>query len=259
MLTIFQELFKFRALATALVKRHLKVRYRGSVLGFLWTFLNPLCLMIVYLLVFRYYIRFSTEENYAIFVFCGLLPWLWFTSSISEGTASIVNSGHLITKSMFPAHILPAVSVITNLINFVLSLPVLFIIMLIMKVQIPITVLALPLLILIQLLFTYGLLIGLAALNVNFRDVQYLVSNLLGFLFFLCPIVYPVSVIPEKFKFTLMLNPMALLASLYHQVLLQAQWPDLNVLGLLLAYSLITLIVGNFIYNRYRESFAECL
>ena len=80
MITLFQELFKFRALAVALVKRHLKVRYRGSVLGFLWTFLNPLCLMLVYLLVFRYYIRFSTEENYAIFVFCGLLPWLWFTS-----------------------------------------------------------------------------------------------------------------------------------------------------------------------------------
>jgi len=122
-----KELYRYRSLVWALVVRHLATRYRGSVLGFMWSFLNPLCLMLIYSLVFKYYIRFSGVENYTIFLFCGLLPWLWFSSSLSESTSSIVSSGHLITKSMFPAHILPTVSVITNLINFILSLPLLFI------------------------------------------------------------------------------------------------------------------------------------
>ena len=119
------ELYRYRALVWALVGRHLATRYRGSVLGFVWSFLNPLCLMAVYTVVFKYYMRSNVVEHYSLFLFCGLLPWQWVASSAVEGTNSLVSSGHLITKSMFPAHILPVVSVVTNLVHFLLALPLL--------------------------------------------------------------------------------------------------------------------------------------
>jgi ABC-type polysaccharide/polyol phosphate export permease len=128
---IAKEIWKFRALIWALVSRHLKARYRGSLLGFFWSFLNPLFLIGVYSLVFKYYIRFQDQENYTVFMFTGLLPWIWFSSGLLESTNSISGGGSLITKAIFPAHVLPIVSVLTNLIHFIFAIPLLILIMLI--------------------------------------------------------------------------------------------------------------------------------
>lgn len=258
MIETFRELLHYRGLLSALVVRHLHTRYRGSILGFLWSLLNPLCLMAVYTVVFHYYMRSGTDENYSIFLFTGLLPWLWTVSSLHEGTASIVSSGHLITKSMFPAHILPVVTVITNLINFLLSLPVLFIFMYFSDVPVHASVLLLPIIIVLQFLFLQGLVTGLSALNVHFRDVQHLVGNLLTLLFFLCPIVYSASLVPERLRYTLLVNPFALFTMSYHKVLLEGTIP-VEELTLLPAYAIFTLVSGHLIYERYRESFAESL
>ena len=259
MLRNFKELYQYRALLWALVVRYLSTRYRGSILGFLWSFLNPLCLMLVYLLVFKYYIRFDQVQNYTVFMFCGLLPWTWFISGIIEGTSSIATSGHLITKSMFPAHVLPAVSVVTNLINFLLSLPILFILMIFTGAPLHLTILLVPIVVLFQLLLMLGLVLLLGSLNVLFRDVQHIVGNLLTFLFFLCPIIYPASSVPEKFRWTIEYNPLALLTQFYHIVLLDGGVPGWTSIAYLAAVVLVSLVVGNFVYNRYRESFAELL
>ena len=120
------ELWKYRALIWALVGRHLRARYRGSILGFLWSFLNPLCLIAVYSLVFQYYIRFNDVQHYSLFMFAGMLPWIWFSSGLLEATGSISGGGSLVTKAMFPPHILPMVSVLTNLANFIFAIPLLF-------------------------------------------------------------------------------------------------------------------------------------
>ena len=254
-----KELYRYRALLWALVVRHLSTRYRGSVLGFLWSFLNPLCLMLVYLLVFKYYIRFDQVQNYTVFMFCGLLPWIWFTSGISEGTSSISTSGHLITKSMFPAHILPAVSVVTSMINFLLSLPILFVLMFFTGQGLHWTVLLLPLAVAAQFLFMLGLAMALSALNVLFRDVQHIIGNLLTFLFFLCPIIYPASAVPEKFRWTIDLNPLASLTEVYHGLIIDGALPtgaSVTYIGICAG---LILMLGNMIYNRYRETFAELL
>lgn len=255
----FKELYQYRALLWALVVRHLATRYRGSALGFLWSILNPLCLMLVYLLVFKYYIRFDQVQNYTVFMFCGLLPWIWFTSGVSEGTSSIASSGHLITKSMFPAHVLPAVAVITTLVNYMLSLPVLLVLMLLTGASLHPTLLLLPFLILLQALLLLGLTMALSAINVQFRDVQHMLGNLLTFLFFLCPIIYPASSVPEKFRWTIDLNPLAVLTQSYHQLILDGTVPSLGAASYLLAVVFLVLLVGNMIYERYRESFAELL
>lgn len=253
-----KEIVKFRGLLWALVVRHLHTRYRGSVLGFLWSLLNPLCLMAVYTVVFHYYMRSGTDEHYSIFLFTGLLPWLWMTSSLHEGTASIVSSGHLITKSMFPAHLLPVVSVVTNLINFLLSLPLLFIFMWLGGVPVHATAILLPVVIIVQFMFLQGLVVGLSSLNVHLRDVQHLVGNILTLLFFMCPIVYASTVVPDKYRYTLLLNPFALFTMSYHKILLDGEVP-LHELTVLVPVALFVLIGGYSIYHRYRESFAESL
>lgn len=258
-LVYLSELARFRALIAALVIRHLSVRYRGSTLGFLWSFLNPLLLMLVYTLIFHYYVRVSNVEHYNVFVFVGLLPWLWISTSLIEGTQAIVSSGHLLTKSMFPAHILPFVANVQGLVHFILSLPLLFIFMLIVGQPFHWTLLLLPGVFLLQFLFTQGLLLGLSALNVFFRDVQHITGHMLTFLFFLCPILYPVSTVPERFRFTLDYNPFALIISFYHLIILDGSIPPLTQVLTLLAATCIVLLVGVAVYDHYREGFAELL
>lgn len=254
-----KQLYKFRALIGALVVRHLSMRYRGSVLGFLWSFLSPLCLMGVYTLVFTYYMRSFAMDHYAIFLFSGLLPWIWSSSALTEGTNAIVSSGHLITKSMFPPHILPTVTVITTLVNFLLSVPLLFIFMAAAGMTFHSTLILLPFIIAGQFLFLLGVVFALSALNVFFRDVQHIIANLLTLVFFLCPIVYPWQSVPEHLRFTVELNPLAAITVLYHQVLIDGIWPAGYQIGIFSAAIAIALLGGTYVFNRYREGFAELL
>lgn len=258
MLENIKALYRYRGLISALVTRHLSIRYRGSLLGFFWSLLNPLCLMLVYTLVFSYYMRFS-QPHYAIFLFAGLLPWLWLSSGLIEGTCSIVGSGHLITKSMFPAHVLPLVSVLVNFVNLLLSLPLLFIFMWVAGLEFHWTLVLLPFVLIVQMLLLYGAALFLGSLNVYYRDVQHLLGNILTFVFFLCPIIYPADAVPAKLKFTLVLNPLALLTTFYHSLILDGTLPPLSLVLYLVVCVLIVLILGNLVYERYRESFAEAL
>jgi lipopolysaccharide transport system permease protein len=255
----FAELWKFRALIAALVERHLYARYRGSALGMLWSFLNPLCLMGVYTLVFQYYIRFHQVDNYTIFLFCGLLQWLHVSSALLEGSISISSGGSLITKSLFPAHLLPAVTVLTSLVHFVLSLPMLFLFMWLFGVPFTVPMLLLPFLMIIQTVFLYGLALFLGTLNVAFRDVQHLVGNALTLLFFLCPILYPADAVPEQFQPLLAFNPFAVFTSWYQEILFYDSVPSLSSLIQLFGWSGLSLFLGVSVYNAYRESFAEAL
>lgn len=259
MTSYLKEMYTYRSLIYALVERHLASRYRGSFLGFLWSFLNPLCLMLVYTLVFRYYIRFDHVENYAVFLFCGLLPWIWFSSALAEGTTSIVSSGHLVTKSMFPAHLLPTVTVITAMIHFLLSLPLLFLFMYFSSMPFYPTLFLLPAIVFAQFFLLYGLALLLSALNVYFRDVQHIVGNLLTFLFFLCPILYPKSSVPEKFQFSLEYNPLAQLTVFYHNLILDGAIPSFWPVVYYLLCSFVVVALGMKIFSLYRESFAELL
>lgn len=251
------ELWRYRALIVALVSRHLRARYRGSILGFVWSFLNPLCLIAVYSLVFRYYIRYDTVHHYTLFLFTGLLPWIWFSSALLESTASISNGGHLITKAMFPPHVLPVVSVLTNLMNFLFAVPLLFGYMFIEGVSPEVGLLALPVVIVIECVFVLGLALLFAAINVHFRDTQHILGNILTLLFFLCPILYPVTSVPEKFRFTLASNPVAMFTLMYQQMFIEGRFPDATLLLLATAIAMLTFLIGNVVFNAYRDEFAE--
>ena len=257
MIRILTEWWRFRTLLFALASRQLRARYRGSVLGFVWSFLNPLCLIAVYSLVFKYYIRFNDVEHYTLFMFAGLLPWIWFSSSLLEATSSISGGGSLVTKAMFPPHVLPAVVILTNLVNFLLSIPLLLGFMWIAGVGFTKLLLFVPLIIIVQLFFVTGLGLALAAINVHYRDVQHILGNLMTLWFFLCPIIYPIKNIPEAMRFTVLLNPVALFTESYHLAFLGEGAFEPWHICFLVAVSVLVFALGCSVFNRYRETFSE--
>ncbi len=248
-------------LIRVLVARDLKARYRGSVLGFLWSFLNPLCLMLVYALVFSFYLRTGTDK-YAAFLCSGLLPWIWFQSSLMEGTLSIVGGSNLVSKALFPAEVLPLVPVLANLVHFLLGLPILALFLGIYKIVPSWLVVFLPVLLLIQLLLTVGFVLFLATMNVFYRDTQHIVANLLTLWFFLSPIVYESEHVPAAFQWTLKLNPMAYLTRGYQEMFyyhtLHAGYAGFALGLVVLLFLSVALCLGSYwMFLRYKDEFVE--
>jgi homopolymeric O-antigen transport system permease protein len=245
-------------LVRALVVRELKARYRASVLGFLWSFLNPMVLLGVYALVFSFYLR-SGLADYAAFLACGLLPWVWFSSSLLEGTSSIVNGSNLVNKALFPAEVLPVVPVVSNLVHFLLGLPILLG-FLALYGRMPTALIALiPLLLLAQFIFTTALVLVLSTLNVFYRDMQHIMGNLLTLWFFLSPVVYEASQVPPAFRWTLELNPMAHLLQGYQALLFYRELPPhfVSHLVVLTLASTILMMAAYQVFVRSKDEFVE--
>jgi lipopolysaccharide transport system permease protein len=254
-----RELYQYRGLLLSLTQRELKARYRGSLLGFLWTFLNPTMQMAVYSLLFSVWMR-QKIEHYTYFVFIGLLPWIWFTSSVVGGSSAISDRRDLLTKVRFPAQVLPATVVTTNLCNFVFSLPLMVVMGIIFGVWPSWHMVAFPVVVLTQLCFTLAVVYVVAALNVTFRDLQHIITNLMMLWFFITPVLYRVSTIPEKYRLVMLLaNPMAILMTSYQAMFYEHRLPDaLPLLGLLGA-SVVLLWGASQLFESRREEFAESI
>lgn len=250
------ELIRYREMFWGLVSREVRARYKGSALGFFWSLLNPLLLLIIYSLVFSVYMRINVP-NYSIFLFCGLLPWAWFSTSLTNATASIVANGNLIKKVYFPHELLPLMNVTTNLINFLLSLPVLFLFMLLWNVPFTLNLLYFPLLVILQFLLTLGIALILSTLNAFFRDIEQLLGPLLMAWFYLTPVVYPASAIPEKFQFLFLANPMAPLIAGYQRIFYEGQSPVFAHLLYCMAVAGVLFVLGYAIFYRKKFFFAE--
>lgn len=262
MLRNLGRLVRYRGLIQSLVVRELKARYRGSVLGFFWSFINPLLLLLVYWFVFSVVlpgIRPVDIQPYALFMFCGLLPWTWFSSSILEASGVLIAGGNLIKKVLFPAEVLPFVTVFANMIHFFLGLPIIAGALVYFDVPIhPLELLWLPVVVLVQLFFTLGLALIVSALTVHFRDLKDILGNLMTFWFFATPIIYPMSMAPARGKALLDLNPFTHLAVSYQEVLFYdgpfGHWKWLLALG---GGSVVLFLIGYFLFDRLRDSFAE--
>ena len=256
MLTAVRELFAYRVLVQTLVVRDLKARYRGSAIGLLWTLLNPLLHMAIYALVFSIYMRMSMER-YAAFLLCGLLPWIWLSSSLLMGATSIVDGGSLLKKVFFPPQVLPTVTVLANFVNFLLSVPVLFAMLLLYGVQLGLALLVLPLIMATQFALTLGLTLLVSAASVRYRDIPHILGHLLTFWFFLSPIIYPASQVPERFRALLFLNPFTPFVVAYQDALLYNTFPSWGLcLGMFVA-GVSALACGLLVFTRFRWSFAE--
>jgi lipopolysaccharide transport system permease protein len=251
-------LFRYRLLIQSLVGRELKARYRGSVLGFLWSFVNPLLLLLTYWLVFTYMlpgVRTKSVEPYFLFMFCGILPWTWFNSSILESSGVLISGGNLIKKVLFPPEVLPVVTVVTNLVQFVLALPILLA-FLAYKGHLTPSALLLPVPLFVELVFTLGLALLVSALTVHFRDIQNILSHLLHIWFFASPVIYPypeTGLLHEVLRF----NPMTHVLVSYQEILFFGAFHHVRGLALAGLVALLSFALGAFVFERLRDTFAE--
>jgi len=257
MLRNITELYQYRALLWSLTQRELKARYRASVLGFLWTFLNPTLQMLTYGLVFNVLLR-QQIRHFLFFQFVGLLPWIFFSASVVAGATAISDRRDLLTKVRFPPQVLPATVVATNLANYLLSLPLMIALGLIYREWPTWHAIAFPIVLLIQVLFTLGLAYVVSAINVAFRDLQHIVSNLVTLWFFLTPVLYEISTIPEPYRgWIIWLNPMAPLIASYQRLFYHHQLPEIRPLAYVAAVSIALLWLASQVFEQRREEFAE--
>ena len=262
MVRSLRQLVRYRGLIQSLVARELKARYRGSVLGFFWSFVNPLLLLLIYSFVFTVVLPGTHPkemEPYGLFLFCGILPWSWFSSSLLEASNVLIAGGNLIKKVLFPAEVLPIVTVLANMVHFFFGLPILAAFLIYYAAPLQAGELVwFPVIVIVQLVLTTGLALLLSALTVHFRDVKDILSNLLTFWFFATPIIYPMTLAPGAGRRFLNLNPVTHLAISYQEILFYpgpfGHWKWLVALGVA---SIGVFFLGYFVFDRLRDSFAE--
>jgi ABC-type polysaccharide/polyol phosphate export permease len=259
MIAAIRSLVRYRALVQSLVSRELKARYRGSVLGFFWSFVNPLLLLLTYTLVFTVILpgrQSEAMQPYFLFFFTGILPWTWFSASLAESSGVLISSGNLIKKVLFPAEVLPAVTVIANLVHFLLGLPILLV-FLAWKGKLGWTALLLPLPLLVQLVLCLGFALFLSAITVHFRDVQSILGHVLHLWFFATPVLYHYGDIHGTLRQVLRMNPMTHVLVSYQQILFHGHFGHWRGLGLAFLVGVAVFAVGAFLFDRLRDTFPE--
>lgn len=245
-----------RDLLRELVLRDIKVQYKSSMLGVAWSMLNPLFQLLVFVFLFRVVMPLGID-NYAAFAFSGMLAWSWFQLSMMQATGAITSHRELIRRPGFPAAMLPAITVTTNLIHLLFALPLLLLFIFFSKGQLNATILALPLIMVLQFMLTLSLAYLLATANVLFRDTQHLVGVFLQLLFYFTPVFYSARQVPAKYQALYELNPMVHIVGAYRDLLLVGKLPEVTTLLYLGAASTVLLIIGYKVFVHSRDRFVE--
>ena len=262
MINYFKELYRYRELLWNLTKKELKVRYRGSILGIFWSLLNPVIMTLVYSFVFSIVLK-SPIVDFPIFLLSGLIPWNFLASSLNVGIDSIVGNSHLINKIKFPREILPLSITFSNLINFLLELIAFFIFLTFMGYKFYKMLYLLPLIILIQMFLVIGATLLVSSINVYFRDIKHLLNIFMVLWFFATPIIYDIGIVPGKFRYLMIVNPMTVFTILYRNIFYyvnfpaQLGYPSLRTLILCLSLSITILLFGYYLFNKLSPRFAE--
>lgn len=256
MINRLKEIYRYKYLLYNLVSRDLKVKYKGSILGFFWSLLNPLVMLFVYTLAFKYIIKVRVE-NFPLFFLCAFLPWSFHNISLSMSVSSIKDNASLVKKVYFPREILPLSIVFSNLIQFLLTFIILIPALLFFSIKMGFPLVAVPFIILFQTMFLIGLAYIVAALNVFFSDVKHLLEIFLQVWFWLTPIIYPASYVPEKYQFLYRLNPVVRFVEGYRDVLLYNKMPSISSLLILFITGAAVFIIGQLVFSFYNKRFAE--
>lgn len=255
-MNFFKNIYNYRELLKNNVKKEIRGRYKNSILGVLWTFLNPLLQLMVYAFIFPLILR-TNHDNYTIFVCVALIPWTFFTASISQSAWTVIGNGNIVKKVYFPREILPISVVTSGMVNFMIS--TLLIIGFCFFYGTGLTVYALfyPFILMIQYIFQLAISFIISAVTVYIRDLEHFVQIVLMLMMYASPIFYSGTDIPEAFRFIIKLNPVAHLINGYRDIFYYQTMPSLKSLGLLLVLSIIFCIVGYKIFQKLQKGFAE--
>jgi ABC-type polysaccharide/polyol phosphate export permease len=255
-MNLFKGLYQYRELLKTNIKKEIRGKYKGSFLGVLWSFVNPLLTVMVYAIVFPYILK-SSEPNYIIFLIVGIIPWTYFTTVINQGTTTVLGNASIIKKVYFPREILPISVVTSGLINFLISCIIILIFILFSGIGFSWYLVFLPLIVLIQYIISLALVFILSAIDIYVRDIEYIVNFFVMMLFYATPILYSPSLFPEKLKWLFNLNPMAHIINGYRDIFYYKQMPNLENLSLLLMISLGFLFIGYKVFKKLEKGFAE--
>ena len=254
---MFSNLYKYREFFKTSVFKEFRGKYKKSVLGILWSFLNPLLQIIVYSVVFSFLVRDPSISNYTIFLIVGLIPWNFFSNTILQSNASIVTNAGIIKKIYFPREILPISIVTSNLFNFFISCIIVLAALFISGIGLSVYALYFPLILLLQYLLLIGFSLIVSAITVYIRDLEHFMNVLLMLWFYATPVLYNASMIPNKLQTLFKLNPMYHIISAYRDILYYQQSPNFKSLLILLGICVLVIIIGYSIFKKLEKRFAE--
>ena len=237
MLSKIKEIYDYREMIVSMIRRDLRGRYKASVLGFLWTFLNPLFQLFIYTMVFSIIMRANIEDFY-IYLFIGLVPWNFFSASLAGGSSCVIAQENLIKKIYFPRLVLPITYVTSAFVNMLLTFIIIFIV-------------------LIEYVLALGMCMLTSALTVYFRDLEYILNIFAMAWMYLSPIMYTTEMVPENLRPIFKWNPLSAIIETYHEILYYKKIPQLSTLGSATIWGLIFLIVGILAFEKLQKNFVE--
>lgn len=255
-MNLFTNLYNYRELLKSNVKKEIRGKYKGSFLGILWSFINPLLQVLVYAIVFPYIMRVKTE-NYLQFLIVGVIPWTFFTTVLNQGMITVRMNAGIIKKVYFPREILPISVALSGLVNFFISCIIILVFCVGGGLGISWHLALLPLAAILQFIFSLGLILALSAINIYIKDTEYLVTFALNMLFYATPILYPVTLLPEGLRWLMNLNPMAGIINMYRDIFINHQLTDIGTIIYVSVISLVTFLIGLLIFRKLEKGFAE--
>lgn len=252
-----REIYDYRQMIFSLVRKELRGRYKGSALGFLWTFINPLLQLCVYTFVFSIVMPNNIDKFY-LYLFVGLIPWLFFSGSLTGGAASIINQKDMVKKIYFPREVMPIAYVTSNFVNMLLCFIVIFAVVIVTGGGInPIAICYLPVIMVVEYIMCLGGAMLTSALTVYFRDLEYILGIVTMAWMYFTPVVYSIDMVPENLRPFMNLNPMTPVIVAYRDVLYSKQVPHIRTLASGFILGCIVLIVGCVVFQKLQRGFAE--
>lgn len=249
--------FRYRTLLQSLVLRDIKVKYQRSALGFLWTLFNPLVMIVVLIAVFRVIVRIDLPHYWA-FLLSGYFAWNFLSNSINAAMYTLTEHAHITRSIAFPKAVLIVSAALSRLIEYLAALAVILVVLaLFHHGRIPASYALIPLLVLLQLGLAIGVMMPVATVSVFFKDVHHALPVLLMALFYLTPVFYPLSMIPDRFQSLYLANPFAQILVLYHQVLYDGRLPSAPLLIVACLTTAVVMLLGLAVFNRFKALFAE--
>ena len=255
-MNIFKKIYNYRELLKTNVKKEIRGRYKNSILGIMWSFLNPLLQLAVYSIIFGALLA-GGDKTYHIYICVALIPWTYFTTAITQSAFTVIGNADIIKKVYFPREILPISVVTSGAVNLVISTIIILAFVIFSGIGLSWYLVFYPFILLIQFILLLGISFIVSSVTVYFRDLEHIIGVILMAAFYATPIVYKLEQLPANLQIVMQLNPMTHLINAYRDIFYYHQMPNMQILCILLALSILLTVIGYFIFKKLQKGFAE--